>query len=84
MTEPDSEHLEIESFNLSDLNVAAMDVRLELTSLIPSSIIICDENACPDYYGCGVNTCPHDNCGVFCAADCSRVTCGHNTGCLVD
>jgi len=75
MTKPDDEHLEIESFNLSDLNVTAMDVRLELTSLMPS-VIICEGNACPS--NCS-SYCGHD-CTNNCTAHCYSNSCGTHTG----
>jgi hypothetical protein len=45
---------EIESFNLADLNVSALDTRLELTTIIPQ-YIICDGN-CTTNVSCGYNT----------------------------
>jgi hypothetical protein len=57
----DQATLEIESFNLADLNVTALDVRLELTSMIPAcTLIICEGN-------CGANCDPH--CGVNCTGN---------------
>jgi hypothetical protein len=58
---------EIESFNLADLDVSALDVRLELTNLLPHGIIICPSN-------CSVNCVCHgvDGCNVYCHG---------NTGC---
>jgi hypothetical protein len=48
---------EICSFNLSDLDVSALDVRLELSTLIPQcTLIICPGN-CAD-------------CGIHCNVDC--------------
>ena len=49
-----SDFPEIESFNLADLDVAVLDVRLELASLIPACLLI-------DCLG----NCGHD-CGVHC------------------
>lgn len=61
---------EIESFNLADLDVSALDVRLELTALVPHGIIVCYEN-------CTVNCVCHgvDGCNVYCHG---------NTGCGCD
>jgi len=51
---------EIESFNLADLDVAALDVRLELTTLIPAcTLVICEGNTGGGSH-CGTK------CGVFC------------------
>ena len=57
---------EIESFNLTDLDVSALDMRVELTTLVPH-IIICPGN-------CSVNCVCHgvDGCNVYCNG---------NTGC---
>jgi hypothetical protein len=60
---------EIESFNLADLDVNALDVRLELTSLIPE-VIACGSN-CPD------------NCAGNCHTNCDVNTCDINTACMV-
>ena len=49
---------EIESFNLADLDVAALDVRLELASLIPACLLV----------DC-VGNCSH-NCERHCVVDC--------------
>jgi hypothetical protein len=51
---------EIESLNLSDLDISALDARLEMTNILPS-IIVCIEN-------CNVNcTCYNvDGCTVYC------------------
>ena len=62
---------EIESFNLADLDVAALDVRLELTSLIPACTLItctgnCNVNcACYNVDGC------HIHCGVLKPGQCN-------------
>jgi hypothetical protein len=48
---------EIESFNLADLDVSALDARLELTTLIPHGIVVCPGNC-------------STNCGVNCNVDC--------------
>jgi hypothetical protein len=61
---------EIESFNMSDLDVNALDVRLELTSVLPEVI------------ACGSN-CPH-NCVSNCDTNCTGNECGYNTGCMVN
>jgi len=76
MTTP-ATSLEIESFNLADMDVSAMDVRLELTSVVPS-IIICDGNWCSSHGGgCSTN-------GNHCAADCGTNKCTSDSGCQVD
>jgi hypothetical protein len=50
---------EIESFNLADLNVSALDMRLELTGMIPAcTLVICEGNYCPA-----------NGCSVHCTAD---------------
>ena len=47
--------LEIESFNLTDLDVSALDARLELTTVIPD-IIVCPGNCSTNCVGnCNVN-----------------------------
>jgi len=48
---------EIESFNLADLNVSALDTRIELTTLLPHTIIRCPGNCNTD-------------CNVNCNVDC--------------
>ena len=57
---------EIESFNLADLDVAALDVRLELSSLIPACTLI-------DCVG-------YDHCNTHCASKCD-IDCMTNGGC---
>jgi hypothetical protein len=51
---------EIESFNLSDLNVSALDARLELTAAIPDWIVCpgnCSTNInCGENFGCVCNS----------------------------
>jgi len=61
---------EIESFNLADLNVSALDTRVELTTLLPHVIIRCPGN-------CSYNCTCHgvDGCNVYCDG---------NTGCGCD
>jgi hypothetical protein len=60
MAQHTNEIPEIESFNLADLNVAALDVRLELTSMIPAcTLIICEGNCSTN---CDGNC--HTNCTV--------------------
>ena len=56
MTNEYDVRLEIESFNLGDLDVSALDARLELTTVIPD-IIVCPGNC-------------STNCGVNCNVDC--------------
>jgi hypothetical protein len=58
--------LEIESLNLSDIDVSALDARLEMTNIIPNSII-CIENCssngtCTVFCGTNIDGC---NCNVF-------------------
>ena len=52
--------VEIESFNLADLDVSAMEVRLELTSIM---------SACP--HVCFENTCPSHGCSAHCTTECT-------------
>jgi hypothetical protein len=63
---------EIESFNLADLDVSAMEVRLELTSVMSACPHVCFENTCPGH-GCDVN-------GNPCAVACGYVSCTHFSG----
>jgi hypothetical protein len=49
---------EIESFNLADLDVSGLDVRLELTSIVPHYIVGCVDNC-------------HTNCTGNCTVDCT-------------
>jgi hypothetical protein len=49
-----SASLEITSFNLADLNVDALDTRLELTTILPQ-FIICEGN-CSTNGSCEVNS----------------------------
>ena len=68
-----SDGLEIESFNLADLDVTAMDARLELTGMIPAcTLIFCGDNCTHNCIGncgtaCGTNSCGsfHGGCQVF-------------------
>jgi uncharacterized Fe-S radical SAM superfamily protein PflX len=54
---------EIESFNLADLDVSAMDSRLEMTTLIPQcTLIICGGNC---GVNCFANTRGGCNCDVY-------------------
>jgi hypothetical protein len=54
---------EITSFNLADLDIRALDNRLELTTMLPQ-YIICEGNCSTNCY------CYHvDGCGVFCASN---------------
>jgi hypothetical protein len=49
---------EIESFNLADLDVSALDVRLELTALLPHNFPGCD-GFCSANFTCRVQgVCP--------------------------
>ena len=58
--------VEIESFNLADLDVTAMDARLELTGMIPAcTLIICGDNCTHNCTGHCVTACIVDTCGVF-------------------
>lgn len=58
---------EIESFNLADLDVTALDERLELTTMLPQ-YIICEGNCSTN---CGVNCTIHcgTNSGCVCHSD---------------
>jgi len=58
---------EIESFNLADLDVAVLDVRLELTTMIPACTLI----ACEGNEGGG------GGCGFLC-----NTACKGNGGCV--
>jgi hypothetical protein len=60
MADNNNRNPEIESFNLADLDVSALDTRLELTTMVPQYII------CP-------GNCP-SNCGINCTVDCSYNT----------
>ena len=54
--------LEIESFNLADLDVSALDARLELTTVIPD-IIVCPGNCTTNCGGnCNVNCTTNFGC----------------------
>jgi hypothetical protein len=59
---------DIESFNLADLDVTALDSRLELTAILPQ-YIICEGNCPAD---CGVNCTVH--CGVNTSCVCHSDT----------
>jgi hypothetical protein len=50
--------LEITSFNLADLDIDALDTRLELTAILPQ-YIICEGN-------CGTNVTCNVNSGCVC------------------
>jgi hypothetical protein len=53
---------EIQSFNLADLNVSALDMRLELTGMIPAcTLVICEGNSCPSN-GCNVDCATNSGC----------------------
>jgi hypothetical protein len=49
---------EIESFNMADLDVSGLDMRLELTTILPN-VIVCDGN-CPENNTCGCHG--HESC----------------------
>ena len=60
---------EVESFNLAELNVSGLDMRLELTTIVPQTPICttnCPHN-CATNCGCNYNVCNcHSlNCGVY-------------------
>jgi hypothetical protein len=44
MTDKHSSGPEIESFNLEDLDISALDARLELTTLVPQVMPVCFGN----------------------------------------
>ena len=55
------ERLEIESFNLTEMDVSGLDMRLELTTIVPQSPI------CNTYSNCPSNCGTHCGCyGNFC------------------
>lgn len=54
MTPENGTSLEITSFNLADLNIDALDTRLELTTMLPQ-FIICEGN-CSTNGSCGYNS----------------------------
>jgi hypothetical protein len=58
---------EIESFNLADLDVTGLDIRLELTSVIPQGIV-----GCVDV--CGTHC--WENCTVACGGN-GYCNCNH-------
>jgi hypothetical protein len=68
---PDREKLpEIESFNLADLDISALDPRLELTMILPQ-YIVCGGNCATNCYCYNVDGC-HVHCGTNvggCACD---------------
>ena len=50
--EPENRLPEIESFNLADLDVAGLDMRLELATLIPQLCVLdCGANGCGSHGG---------------------------------
>jgi hypothetical protein len=59
-TDRSSQLPEIESFNLAELDVSALDVRLELTSLVPHNLPGCDGNCSSHGFSCGINA----SCGT--------------------
>jgi hypothetical protein len=62
MAQHASEIPDIQSFNLADLNVSALDMRLELTGMIPAcTLIICEGNYCTAN-GCGTNCTTNTGC----------------------
>jgi hypothetical protein len=54
-----SRNPEIESFNLAELDVSALDARLELTTILPQYVVCSD---------CG------GNCAAHCTVDCTYNT----------
>ena len=57
---PTDSQPEIESFNLAELNVSALDVRLELTSLVPQVFPVCHVNCSTNR--CNVNCTSNSGC----------------------
>jgi hypothetical protein len=53
---------EIESFNLADLDVSALDVRLELTAIIPHNFPGCNGNCNTHTIVCGTNCTTNSGC----------------------
>ncbi len=53
---------EIESFNLADLDVSALDVRLELTAIVPHNFPGCDGNCSTHTFTCTVNCSTNSGC----------------------
>jgi hypothetical protein len=51
---------EIESFNLAELDVSVLDVRLELTSLLPHNLPGCNGNCSMHTFKCTLNV----SCGT--------------------
>lgn len=74
MADLDGAVAEIESFNLADLDVSGLDMRLELTTIVPAcTLIMCNENCTGNHCtcnskitcGCNINICEcHSLCGV--------------------
>ena len=56
---------EIESFNLAELDVSALDVRLELTSLVPHNLPGCDNNCSTHTFKCTANVSCGSNSGCI-------------------
>jgi hypothetical protein len=54
---------EIESFNLAELDVSALDVRLELTSLLPHNLPGCNGNCATHTFSCNLNVSCGKNSG---------------------
>jgi hypothetical protein len=57
---------EVVSFNLADLDVSGLDMRLELTTIVPQIPV------------CPANTCPH-NCATHCGCNGLCQCHSHNT-----
>ena len=58
---------EIESFNLADLDVAVLDIRLELTTLIPACTLIDCQALCSHncHRNCNVDCIGNTNCNCY-------------------
>ncbi len=54
---------EIESFNLAELDVSALDVRLELTAIVPHNFPGCDGNCSTHTFSCTANASCGKNSG---------------------
>ena len=53
---------EIESFNLADLDVSALDIRLELTAIVPHNFPGCNGNCGTHTITCGTNCTTNSGC----------------------
>ena len=67
MTEDRAPGPEIMSFNLAELDVSALDVRLELTTIMPHVIPVCHGNCSTN--GCNINCTTNSGC------DCNSFEC---------